>query len=563
MKTIGFSSHLESGGTLSLFRSSGFVAKGLLTGAFLLAYVALEWISFIHEYKGLPITPWNPGLGVVFALIMLAGMYGGLVLFMGVVIAETIVLNSGLAWPIILGIAAVISSGYTLVAIVTRRYLQLDIGLSRLHDVLMLLASGVAGAAIITVCLSALLMATGQLVMSDILQASIPLLVGDAIGIAVITPVVLRFAHRYRDVKSATLASLAPEAVFFIAAIIVLLWVIIGAQDVNGFTYFYVFFVPVVAAALRHGIDGACLSLAVTQFGLVGLLHLYGSDARVFTEFQTLMCVLTATGLIVGVAVSERRSADRLVRQAEARLKEKEAEAAQAARFSLVSGMASALAHEINQPMTAARALARSAQHILRMPDADLARADGNLTTMIAQIDHVGAVVRHMRDFVRHGRPHISTVDIRRMLDDALMLVRADAAMKQIAIELDVPDDLPPVYGDRIQLEQVVLNLVRNAIEAIAGTRRTDGRIRVFARGLDAPQRIEIGVSDNGPGIDRGLAGRLFEPLTTSKHEGLGLGLPICASVVESHGGLIWLQTQEVGATEFRFSLPLDRSQAK
>jgi two-component system sensor kinase FixL len=562
VKTIGFSSNVDMGGTPSLFRSSGIAATVALAGAFLLAYVAFEWVSFIHEYKGLPITPWNPGLGVVFALIMLVGLSGGLVLFIGVVIAETVVLNSGLAWPIIIGIAAIISSGYTLVAVVLRQHLDLDIGLSRLRDVLMLLASGLAGAAIVAVLLSGLLVAIGQLVVSDVLQASLPLLVGDVIGIAVITPVVLRFAHRRRELSLANLFPLAPEAALYIAVIIALLWLIIGAQNVNGFTYFYVFFVPVVAAALRHGIDGACLSLAVTQLGLVGLLHLYSYDARVFTEFQTLMFVLTATGLIVGAVVSERRTADHLVREAEARLREKEAEAAQAARFSLVSGMASALAHEINQPMTAARALARSAQHILRTPDADLARADGNLTTMIAQIDHIGAVVRHMRDFVRHGRPHISTVDIRRMLEEALTLVHAEASTKQVRIELDVPDDLPVVHGDRIQLEQVVLNLVRNAVEAIAGANQTDGRIRVTARRLDATQRIEIGVADNGPGLAPELAERLFQPLTTSKHEGLGLGLPICASIVESHGGRIWLQAREAGATELRFSLPLNQSRS-
>jgi two-component system, LuxR family, sensor kinase FixL len=562
VKTINLPSNLDVGGTFSHFRSSGLAATGALAGTFLLAYVALEWISFIHEYKGLPITPWNPGLGVVFALIMLAGLSGGLVLFIGVVIAETVVLNSGLAWPVIVGIAAIISSAYTLVAAVARRHLELDIGLGRLRDVLVLLASGLAGAALVAVFLSVLLLTIGQLVVGDVVQASLPLLVGDVIGIAVITPVVLRFAHRYRELSLANLFALAPEAALHIAVIIALLWVVIGAQDVNGFTYFYAFFVLVVAAALRHGIDGACLSLAVIQLGLVGLLHLYGYDARVFTEFQTLMFVLTATGLIVGVVISERRTADRLVREAEARLREKEAEAAQAARFSLVSGMASALAHEINQPMTAARALARSAQHILRTPDADLARADSNLTTVIAQIDHIGAVVRHMRDFVRHGRPHISTVDIRRMLEEALTLVHAEASTKQVRIELDVPDDLPAVHGDRIQLEQVVLNLVRNAVEAIAEAHQTEGRIRVTARRLDVAQRIEIGVADNGPGLAPALAERLFQPLTTSKHEGLGLGLPICASIVESHGGRIWLQTREAGATEFRFSLPLDQSRA-
>jgi len=110
-------------------------------------------------------------------------------------------------------------------------------------------------------------------------------------------------------------------------------------------------------------------------------------------------------------------------------------------------------------------------------------------------------------------------------------------------------------------LEQVVLNLVRNAIESIAGARKADGRIGIAAYRLDAPPYVEIGVSDNGPGVDRELADRLFEPLATSKESGLGLGLPICLSIVESHGGRLWLHSREAGATEFRFSLPLAQSQ--
>ena len=192
---------------------------------------------------------------------------------------------------------------------------------------------------------------------------------------------------------------------------------IIGSEGAYGFRLFYLLFVPVVIAAVRHGLDGACFSLAATQFSLIGLLHLSGYDAREFTEFQTLMLVLTVTGLIVGVVVSERENSDRLARDAAGTSRgEGRPEAAQAARLNLVSGMASALAHEINQPMTAARALARSAQHILRTPGGDLTRADNNLTAMLAQIDHAGGVVRRMRDFIRRGRPHVSTIDTRSML---------------------------------------------------------------------------------------------------------------------------------------------------
>ena len=149
------------------------------------------------------------------------------------------------------------------------------------------------------------------------------------------------------------------------------------------------------------------------------------------------------------------------------------------------------------------------------------------------------------------------------MLDDALSLVRAQASAHGITIELDAADDLPPVYGDRVQLQQVVLNFVHNAVEAITGARQPDGRIKIAATRFDAPARVEISISDNGPGIRKELADRLFAPLTTSKSEGLGLGLSICAAIVDSHGGRVWLHSGQAGATEFRFSLPLDQSQAR
>jgi two-component system sensor kinase FixL len=536
--------------------------QAAVTAGFLVAYVALEWISFIHEYKSVPITPWNPGLGVVFALLLLGGPRYSAVLFAGVVLAETTVLRTDLPWSIIFGIAAIFAAVYGAVAVVARRQLRLDASLFHLRDVVVLLACGISGAVLVAMLLSGLLLLHGQLERPDVLVAAVPLLIGDIIGIAVMTPLSLRLISRGRASLMGYARVLLPEVALYFAMIAISLWIIAGAGTNVGFKFFYLLFVPVVVSAVRYGFDGACVALAVTQFGLVGVLQLFGTDARAFTEFQTLMLVLTATGLIVGIVVSERQSADRLMRDAEARLKEKEAEAAQAARYNLVSGMASALAHEINQPMTAARALARSAQHILGSPAPDLPRAANNLTTLIAHIDHAGGVVSHMRDFLRRGRPHVSTLDLRGMLDDALSLVRAEASAHGITIELDAPDDLPPVYGDRVQLQQVVLNFVRNAIEAIIGANKADGKIGIAAKRLTVPERIEVSITDNGPGIRSELAGRLFAPLTTSKSEGLGLGLAICAAIVESHGGKVWLHSGHAGATEFRFSLPLDPSKA-
>src|SRR4029453_840689 len=374
---------LELGGMLTRLGSLSLPYQIATAGVFLVAYVALEWISFIHEYKGVPVTPWNPGLGVVFALMVLGGPRYGVVLFAGVVIAETTVLQTKLQWPIILGIAAIFATVYGTVAAVARKHLRLDVGLYRLRDVVILLVAGISGAILAALLLSLLLQLNAQLELSDVL----------------VTPPPLPPVSGSRPLSIGRLRYLVPELLLYAVLVAASLWIIGGAQTGDGFKFFYLLFLPVMVAAVRYGLDGACVGLALTQFGLVGIMHLYGFDARTFTEFQILMLVLTATGLIVGVVVSERQNADRLVKEAEARLKEKETEAAEAARYNLVSGMASALAHEINQPMTAARALARSAQHILGTPDPDLPRAVSNLTTLIAHIDHAGSVVGHMRDF--------------------------------------------------------------------------------------------------------------------------------------------------------------------
>lgn len=535
--------------------SRDLVWQWITVAGFVIAYLVLEWISFIHEYRGLPLTPWNPGLGLAFACLILIGSHYGIALFAGIIIAEIVVLQSNLEWTIIVLIAAIIASGYAFVAIVIQKQFRLDVGLTHLRDVIILLGAGFVGATCITLLLVAVLLMAGELGLGDIAAAP-TFIVGDVLGIAVMTPLLLRFARRWREQTLHSLMARIPELGLVVAAIIITLWLIAKTENADGYRLFYLFFLPVVFTAVRHGLDGACLALAATQFGLVGLLHHHGYDWWIFMQFQVLMLVLTATGLVVGVVVSERQQTERVARESDARLKEKVAEAAHAARFSLVSGMASALAHEINQPMAAARALGRSVQELLRSPQADVARADRNLTTLIAEIDLASGILRRMRDFLRRGRPLITTIDVLPMLADSLMLIRPEAVSKNVQIDLDCPVDLRAVHGDRVQLQQVVLNLVRNAVDSIVESEQSNGRIQIAARHSDVS--VEIGVLDNGPGIPADLVDHLFKPLTTSKKEGLGLGLSICFAIAEAHGGRIWLHSNRAGAIEFRLSLPLE-----
>ena len=537
------------------------LASGLTAAAIVAGYVVLEWISFIHEYKGVPITPWNPGLGLVFAFMVLRGPhYGAAALFAGVVIAEVVVLRSNLWWPIVLGIALIIAVGYALTAEVARSHLHLDARLNRLRDVVLLLIIGCIGSALVATLVGLLLLADEAFDLADVLIAAGPLLIGDIIGIAVVTPLTLRLASYWHPIAHRLSRRIVAEFLLYVVVAIAAVWAILFTAGSDSSRLFYVLFLPVVVAALRHGLDGACIALAVTQLGLVGLLHRYGYGAHAFAEFQLLMLVLSATGLTVGIVVTERRHADATVREIARQLRAKEAEAEQAARFNLVSGTAAALAHEINQPLTAARALARSVQHLLHDARPDLARAGANTANLITQIDHTADVVRHMRDSLRRGRTVLRTIEVRELLIAALVLAGPKAESRAVSIVLEVAGDLPPIQGDAVQLQQVVLNLLSNAVEAIAHAGMSIGRVDVSARRSEMPARIEIAIRDNGPGVSAQVVERLFHPLATSKADGLGLGLSISASIIEAHGGRIWLHSGEAGATEFRFWLPIKAS---
>jgi two-component system sensor kinase FixL len=524
------------------------VAAALLA---LAAYVALEWVSFIHEYKGVPITPWNPGLGFIFALMLLGGTQYALVLFAGVVIAEIAVLRTSLDWSIVLGIAAIIALVYGTAVAVARRRLGLDVNLDHLRDVLVLLAVGLAGAVVAALLLSILLLLDAQLDLADLPVASVPLLVGDLIGIAVMTPLVLRLGHlEAADLARFRRRASAIELVLMFAALGGAIWIVTVFVTDSEFQYFYILFIPVVAVAVRLGFDAACLSLALVQFSLVADLHAVEADIRAFTEFQALMFVLTTTGLVVGAAVSERS-------RAQARLQSLENKAVRESRLTIVSSITSALAHELNQPMTAARALMRSAQMLIAAPAPDLARAGINLGNAILQIDHAAAVLRRVREFVKRGRPAAVIVDVHELLEETVLLTQAEAVAGHVAIEVDAPEGGLVLTGDRTQLQQVLLNLVRNAIDAVSHT--PEPTVRIIVRAL--PEAVEFRVWDNGPGLPEDIRERLFEPLRSSKREGLGLGLAICWAIVEAHGGRILVHESVPGSTEFRFTIPLQQDQ--
>lgn len=521
-------------------------------------YLALEWLSYLHVYKGIPVTPWNPGLGLIFGLAVLRGPVHTLLLGVGIVLADIFILKVAIAPELVAAIAVVAAGGYALAAWILRQKLRLNRALPRLRDVVLLVLVAIIAALIVDLFTAGLLMTEETIEQNDFFATFLPLFIGDAIGIAVFAPIVLRLAARIGAAERLGDILPGPSLVAIagcIVLVIVLLQLALGTQ---GMRYLFVLFIPAVFAGVREGIDGACFGLAAVQLGLVSVFHVTGQDLPTFIEVQSQMLVLTITGLIVGSIVTERQAIAAAAGAVAERLKELEAEAAQAARANIAEGMSSALAHEINQPITAVRALARSAQHLLGSEQPDLDRAKRNLAELIAQVDHAGQIVRRMREFLRRGRPHISTLVIDMVLRNAVTLIATDAGRNGVDIVIRHEPDLPPMFGDKTQIEQVLLNLMRNSLDALTEMRRSDGLIEIGAVLGQTSGTVEFFVRDNGPGIPAGQIDRLFDPLVSMKRHGLGLGLAICATIVQNHRGKLWLAGSRPGNTEFRFALPLD-----
>ncbi len=264
---------------------------------------------------------------------------------------------------------------------------------------------------------------------------------------------------------------------------------------------------------------------------------------------------LTAqAGLIVALLAQLRRR-----RLAEAEATRQRAELAHAARLSAVGELTASIAHEINQPLGAILSNAEAAELFLEADPPMLERVRQILRDIRDEDHRASAVIREVRAFARKSLAEARRLSLNEVVEDVIPLVQADARRRGVELETQLASGLPQVRGDRVQLQQVVLNLTLNGLEALAASSPDERRLRVRTRANDA-RGVELVVSDTGPGIPEQLLPRLFESFFTTKPEGLGLGLSIVRSIVEAHGGGIRAENEAGGGASFRVVLPVDGS---
>jgi C4-dicarboxylate-specific signal transduction histidine kinase len=248
-------------------------------------------------------------------------------------------------------------------------------------------------------------------------------------------------------------------------------------------------------------------------------------------------------------------------KRTEAELQQAHAELAHVARVTTLGELTAAIAHEVNQPLTGLISSGNACLRWLAGDPPNLEAARQSVQRMIGAGNRAGETIARIRALVTKSPPRREQVNIADTIMEAIALVQVEIERDRIALLTDLADDLPRVRGDRIQLQQVLLNLVLNAVEAMGETSESQ-RVLSISAAKEGSNRVCVAVRDSGSGLDNSDLTQLFEAFYTTKPQGMGIGLPVSRTILEAHGGQLWATpNQPVGAV-FQFILPIDEEQA-
>lgn len=232
-------------------------------------------------------------------------------------------------------------------------------------------------------------------------------------------------------------------------------------------------------------------------------------------------------------------------------------------RVSTMGELAASLAHELNQPLTAILSNAQAAQRFLNANPANLKEVREILEDIVTDNSRAGEVIRRMRTLVKKEEPELAPINIVTVINEVVQLLHSDGILRNIRVEVECQDGLPSVRGDKVQLQQVVLNLLVNAFDAMKGETLKERNVNVRAK-MNSAGTVEISIRDHGTGLTSDNLDKIFQPFYTTKRDGLGMGLPISRSIIEAHGGRLWAENNvDRGATFYFTVLSIDGKETR
>jgi two-component system sensor kinase FixL len=500
-------------------------------------YVALDWASYIDPVGPFNITPWNPQAALAVVWMMLGGLMHAPAVLATILLADVLVRHVPGGAAVTVLTALVLTGGYAAIAWALKSLLS-DTSLRSTRQLTTFATVVVAGTGVVGAGFIGILNASGLLAGTAFVNAWVRFWIGDAVGILVTAP--LLFAASDADRRAALLALVRrPEAALQAIVLAATVWLIFEGFGSDPSRQFYLLFLPLIWIAVRFGMNGAILAIAIVQMGVVLGVHSDAGASLPVVELQALLVALTLTGLFLGVMVDQRKRAEEGLRHT--------------LRLAAAGEMAGAIAHEVNQPLTAVMNYGRSAQKVLEGDRSEPPLAREIIGKIVAEAERASEVVRRLRDFFRAGTTRLEQVPVQELLSAARRIGEGAIEGKGIALEVPIPGSLPPLFIDRLQIEVVLRNLIANAVESVLGAGGRGGRIDILVQ-HHGDKQLRIAVVDSGPGVTAQSRASLFEPFVSGKSTGMGLGLAVSRAIAEAHGGSLEAATAPHG--EFHLVLP-------
>lgn len=506
--------------------------------AYLAVYVGLDYVSYVEPYRGLAITPWNPGAGLTLAVMLLGGPAYAPFVLLAPALAGALVRSGTALVQLYLAEGLLIGSVYVVLGLIVRSRSLFDPRMATVSSAITLVLIAVAGAGMASIAYVGSFGMAGLIERADVGEAITRFFIGDLIGILVVTPLLLLIARRRHWPRWSW------EALLPIVAIAVALIVIFGLPHAREYQLFYLLFLPLLWCALRWGVLGAAMGLAGVQVGIVVALTWRHGEAINLVSFQMLMISLSATGLVLGSLVGQQQAAAARIHQQQLALN-------RALRVRSMGEIATTIAHELNQPITSIKAFGGVANEAIG--EGNWPRAREAITRLRSECDRVSSTIRATRELLSKEAYRPQMIRTEQIVAEVRELISDRLAPNDIDLAVDIASGANVLKVDPAQMKQALYNILDNSIDAVTASEAA-GAIRIAVYPGTAGW-VEIAVRDNGPGFPPGLLDHGVGALMTTKPDGTGIGLAIARSVAESHGGSLKIE-HDLSGTVVKLRLP-------
>ena len=519
--------------------------RGASLYVYLTVYLALEWASQLHAFDFRDIALWNPSPAASLVLLLTRGLSYAPLLFLAGLLSSVYVHGDPHSVLGTISSSALLAAGYAMLATGLRKA-GFQLGRGGLRDVVSLMLLGPVGALFTASLTCGALLLTGDIPQDRLWTAVTHFWVGDTLGIIIAMPAISATLLLRRRFMEGARWAIHLDLAVLAAGLTLALWSMFGLPRTDDHQFFYLLFLPIIWIAVRNGFPGAALAVLMAQISLLSVTEGANIPASELIGLQLLMLTLAATGLLLGASVSD-------LRQSEERAKDQQAELGRMARNTAAGAMGVALAHQISQPLSTV------ATHIhvaLRQASAEhdpQREVIDSLTIARDEMRRAQDVLARLREFISEGKSDVADTDLSALVMKLSNILRMEARGSHVRIAFDLAE-VPLVAADGIQIEQVVLNLVTNAVDAASMRADKRGRVRVATAPGEGGTRIII--EDNGAGIAPDIAERLYEPFISTKESGMGLGLALSRQIVTAHEGRMWWEPMTPEGTRFIVELP-------